>query len=751
MQATTKEITLTNGLVISIESGRMARQADGAIVLRCGDTMLLATVCGSKEPKDLPFLPLTVDYQEKFSGAGKIPGGFLKREGRLNDHEILTSRIVDRSVRPLFPEGYRYETQLMIQMLSSDGEVQPDALALVAASAALNISPLTFSEPVSSVRIGYKEGEYLVNPTVSEMEGAELDLMVSGTSANLNMVEGEMREVSEDVMVGALEIAHENIKLLNDLQRQMVEAVGEEKREFEGVAHNEDLKKRIEELASERINEIAHTHTYRKSERSEAFSALADEVAETLREENEEFDEDGSAELFDIYFKDLKRGLMRKMIVREKIRIDGRKPTDIRDIWTEVDVLPRAHGSSLFTRGETQALATVTFGSRLDEQMIDWATVSTYKKFMLQYRFPPFSTGEVKPVRGVSRREVGHGNLAERAVKNLVPEDNQYTLRVTSEVLESNGSSSMATVCASSLALMDAGIQMKKAVSGIAMGLIAEEGEFVILTDILGDEDALGDMDFKVTGTREGITACQMDIKVDGLPYDVLAQALEQARQARLHILDKMDESIAEPREDYKPHAPRMVRIEIPADDIGAVIGKGGEVVQALQKETGTTITIDEDEEKEIGIVSISSEDKASIEEAHNRVLRIIEKPEVGKVYNGKVVNIRESGAFIEILPGKDAYLHISEVAWEHIPDIESVLSKGDIVEVEYLGIDKRSGKPRVSRKKLLPKPENYTPPKRGGGGGGGRDGNRRGGGGGNRRGGNRGGGGGGRHRRNDN
>ncbi len=740
MNVIRKSVTLDNGQTIELEHGRLAKQADGAVVLKTGDTMLLATVVANKEfDPDFPFLPLSVDYREKFSGSGRIPGGFLKREARPNDHEVLTSRIIDRSIRPMFPDGYKPEIQVIVQLISSDIHDQPDALALVAGMAAIMTSDIPFEEPVCSVRVGYKDGEYVINPPFDDAEKLELDLIVSGTADNITMVEGEAKEVSEEIMTEALKTAHESIKKLNAVMEDIRKEAGKTIREFDVPAERDDVRDFVREQTSDKINSVIHKHDLGKFERSSEIKAIKDEMVEALKEKfgEEAVTEEKLDDKAKSYFKDLQSELVRKMILDEGVRLDGRKGEDIRDVWCEVDYLPRAHGSSVFTRGETQSLTTVTFGTKLDEKIVDQATESGYKKFMLQYSFPPYCTGEVKFLRGPARREIGHGNLAERAVKGMVPEDNPYTLRVTSEVLESNGSSSMATVCAASLAMMDAGIKLKRAISGIAMGLIVEGDKYAILTDILGDEDHLGDMDFKLCGTREGITACQMDIKVRGLSYEVLGQALAQARDARLRLLDIMDETIAEAREDYKEFVPRIVRMEVAKDYIGAIIGKGGETIQGLQEETNTTITIDEVDGK--GIIHISSANGTDIEKAKERIEQITYEPEVGEVFTGKVVNIRESGAFVEFLPGKDGYLHISEVAWEHIPSMESVLSTGDEVEVMYVGIDKRNGKHRLSRKRLLDKPEGYEERPRGGGGG--RGGDRRGGGrGGDRRGGGRGG-----------
>jgi polyribonucleotide nucleotidyltransferase len=725
MKAITEAVKLENGSSIELETGILAKQADGAVVLRVGETMVFASAVAKDESDpSMPFLPLSVDYQEKFSSTGKIPGGFIKREGRQNEYEVLASRVVDRSLRPLFPDDYKAEIQVIIYLISSSNkETRPDALACVAASSALLISDIPFHEPVSTVRIGYKNDAFMVNPPVTEMEDSEMDLIVAGTMDNVVMVEGECLEVGEETMVEALRFAHENIKHLNQAQLDMREQAGKPKRDYDKPEFHEELYNRLKRETEASIQAIAHQYELGKHERSDKFDEVRDAFIERMKEEDPEFEEQGLEFWAKEYFNELKDQTIRKMILDEHVRLDGRGLNDVREIQCEVDYLPRAHGSAVFTRGETQSLTTVTLGSKVDEQIIDYATEDGSKRFMLQYRFPPFCTGEVKPMRAPARREIGHGHLAERAVKNMVPETNDYTIRVASDIMESNGSSSMATVCAATLALMDAGVQIKRPVSGIAMGLIVEGDNYAILTDILGDEDHLGDMDFKVTGSREGITACQMDIKVRGLSYEVMGKALAQAKEARHHVLDKMLETIEAPRQDYKPHAPRIVRIEIPADMIGAVIGPGGKVVQDIQKTTGTTITVEE--EDEYGVVMISSPDQASIDAARQKIDKIIEVPEVGKTYTGKVVNIRESGAYVEFLPGKDGYLHISDIAWEHIPDVESVLQKNQEVEVQYVGVDSRSGKHRLSRKALLPKPEGYVEKPRGGGGpkGGGRGG----------------------------
>ncbi|HHP7242903.1 MAG TPA: polyribonucleotide nucleotidyltransferase [Cyclobacteriaceae bacterium] len=700
----TKSIQLKDGREISIETGRLAKQADGAVVVKMGKTMILATAVSKTDPLEgADFMPLSVDYQEKFAAAGKIPGGFLKREGRLSDYEVLVSRLVDRILRPMFPDDYHADTQINLSLISADEEVFPDALAALAASAALSISDIPFNGPISEVRVIKLGDEYHINPSPKQITEASLDLMVGASYDNIAMVEGESNEVSEGEMLEALKVAHEAIKEQCILQKDLIEAIGGvEKREYDHEVHDEELKEKIYKDYFDKVYDIASKGIANKSERKSQFDAIKEAFVESLPEDDET-DED----LINKYFHNLEKDAIRKYVLDTHKRIDNRDLDEIRPIWSEVDYLPSAHGSAIFTRGETQSLTTVTVGTKLDEQMIDGAMISGYNKFILHYNFPGFSTGEVKPNRGPGRREVGHGNLALRALKAVVPPDheNPYTVRVVSDILESNGSSSMATVCAGTLSLMDAGIKIKAPVSGIAMGMISdsETGKYAILSDILGDEDHLGDMDFKVAGTEEGITACQMDIKIDGLSYDLLAEALEQAKTGRLEILNKMKESISEPRTDLKPTAPRIYQMRVDKDFIGAIIGPGGKVIQELQKETGATIVIEEKDE--FGEVNIFSNDKDSLEGAVNKIKQIVAVPEVGAVYDGVVKSIMPFGAFIEFLPGKDGLLHISEIKWERLESMDGVLEVGEEVKVKLIEVDKKTGKFRLSRKALLPKP----------------------------------------------
>ncbi|MEH0157760.1 polyribonucleotide nucleotidyltransferase [Limibacter armeniacum] len=704
-----KTIALPDGREISIESGKMARQADGAVVLRMGNTMLLATVVSSTDLREgIDFFPLSVDYQEKFASAGKIPGGFLKREGRLSDREILISRLVDRALRPMFPSDYRYETQVNISLISADQEAQPDALVALAASCALAVSDIPFPTPISEVRVILtKDGEYVVNPTPAQIEACDLDLIVAASEENILMVEGEMNEVSEDVMLEAMKVAHDAIKVQCQAQAELTEMAGKtEKREYDKGPENEELEKEIFDKVYDKLYAVAKASIKNKSERKEAFSAIKQEYLDALPEDDETID------LFLVkkYLNAAEKKAARNLVLDEKVRLDGRQLTEIRPIECEVDYLPSAHGSALFTRGETQSLTTVTMGTKLDEQMIDGAMFQGTSRFILHYNFPGFSTGEVKPNRGPGRREVGHGNLALRALSMVMPPENEnpYTVRVVSDILESNGSSSMATVCAGSLALMDAGVKLKSTVSGIAMGMISdpETGKYAILSDILGDEDHLGDMDFKVTGTEKGITACQMDIKVDGLSYEVLKSALAQANEGRSHIRGKMEAVIKEARPDLKPHAPRSVTIEIEQDMIGAVIGPGGKIVQEIQKETNTTVVIEEVEGK--GLVNIFAVNGDDMKAAVERVKAIIAVPEIGEVYDGVVKSIQPFGAFVEFMKGKDGLLHISEISWERIETMDGVMEVGEEVKVKLIDIDKKTGKYRLSRKELLAKPEGY-------------------------------------------
>jgi polyribonucleotide nucleotidyltransferase len=702
-QAIVKSFDIGDGRMISIETGKLAKQADGSVVVRMGNTMLLATVCAKKEVgENVDFLPMSVDYQEKYASVGRFPGGFFKREARLSEYEILISRLVDRALRPLFPDDYHADTQVLITLISSDADIMPDALAALAASAAISVSDIPFNGPISEVRVGRIDGKFVINPSRSAMETADIDIIVAGTMKDINMVEGEMNECSEDDLAAAMKFAHEAIKIQCQAQVELAEMVkSTTKREYNHETHNEELKAAIEKACYDKVYAVAKMGNANKTERAELFKAIREEFAATLSEE----DQKANAFLIKKYFHDVEKDAIRDCVLKERTRLDGRKLDQIRPIWSEVDYLPSAHGSAIFTRGETQSLTTVTLGSKLDEQLIDGAVVNGYSKFLLHYNFPPFSTGEVKPMRGTGRREVGHGNLAMRSLKRVLPSDSTYTIRVVSDILESNGSSSMATVCAGTLALMDAGIKITKPVAGIAMGLIAnDKGEYAVLSDILGDEDHLGDMDFKVTGTKDGIVACQMDIKVDGLSYEVLAQALNQAKAGRLHILGEMAKTIAAPREDYKPHAPRIVIIEIPKEFIGAVIGPGGKIIQEMQRESGATISIEEI--GNIGRVEISSPDKASIDKASARIRGIVAIPEVGETYTGKVKSIMAFGAFVEFMPGKDGLLHISEIDHKRIETMDGIFKEGEMVTVKLIGVDPKTGKFKLSKKALMPKPE---------------------------------------------
>lgn len=703
---------MDDGRTIEIETGKLAKQADGSVVVKMGGTMLLAAVTCAKEARpDTDFMPLSVDYKEKFAAAGRYPGGFMKREGRPSDYEILISRLIDRALRPLFPEDFHAEVFVNVFLISAEKDIMPDALAGLAASAALAVSDIPFNGPISEVRVGRVNGEFVINPSFCQLKEADLDIIVGATYDNIMMVEGEMKEVSEAEMLDAIKFAHAEIKKHCKIQMELMEETGKTvKREYSHEENDEDLRKAVEEFCYERCYTIAKSG-HDKHTRTEAFDALKEEFLQTLPEEELEEKE----MMVSRYYHDVEKRAMRQMILNDGIRLDGRKPADIRPIWCEIDYLPMAHGSAVFTRGETQSLTTVTLGTKLDMKEMDEVLIQGTEQFVLHYNFPPFSTGDARPTRGVGRREVGHGNLAHRALKSMVPvgEANPYAVRVVSDILESNGSSSMASVCAGALALMDAGIKLKKSVSGIAMGLISEPGgkKYAILSDILGDEDHLGDMDFKVTGTRDGITAAQMDIKVDGLPYQVLEEALEQARVGRLHIMDEMDKTISEPRADYKPHVPRIIQITIPQDFIGAVIGTGGKVIQEIQKETGTTITITED--GDFGIVDIFGEDKEGMDAALEMIKLITTVPEVGQVYDGKVISVLEFGAFVEILPGKEGLLHISELDWKKTNKVEDVVKVGDQVSVKLMEVDERTGKMRLSRKALLEKPEGYVEPER--------------------------------------
>ncbi|MBN2275813.1 MAG: polyribonucleotide nucleotidyltransferase [Bacteroidales bacterium] len=697
-----KEIDLGDGRIITIETGKLAKQADGSVVVKMGDTMLLATVVAAKEAvENVDYMPLSVDYKEKFAAIGRFPGGFLKREARPGDSEILVSRLIDRALRPLFPDNYHAEVFVNVMLISADKETMPDALAGLAASAALAVSDIPFNGPISEVRVARVDGQFVINPSFSQLTQSDIDIMVGATLENILMVEGEMNEVSEEDMLEAIKFAHEAIKPQCQVQLELSQELGKiQKREYCHEVHDEELRKRIWDENYDKIYQIIKK-TPAKHDRHEALEAVVTEFIASFPEEDEV-----NESLIKGYFHDVEKEAMRKLVLTESIRVDGRKTDEIRPIYCDVDYLPTAHGSAVFTRGETQSLTTVTLGTKMDEKEIDDVLFQGSEKFVLHYNFPPFSTGEARPVRGLSRREIGHGNLAHRALKRMIPEDNCYAIRVVSDILESNGSSSMATVCAGTMALMDAGVRIKRPVSGIAMGLITEEkaSSYAILSDILGDEDHLGDMDFKVAGTREGITATQMDIKVEGLTYDILGKALEQARVGRMHILDKLEEAISAPRPDYKPHVPRIIQITVPKEMIGAIIGPGGKVIQDIQAKTGTVIVIEEIDS--VGVVDISSADKASIDAALDRIRAIIEVPEVGKVYNGVVKGIQTFGAFIEILPGKQGLLHISEISWERVKNVEDVLKEGDTVEVKLIEIDEKRGNLRLSRKALLPKPE---------------------------------------------
>ena len=755
---------LPDGREVSIETGKLAKQADGSVVLTMGKTMILASAVSKKDAMDnVDFLPLSVDYQEKFASAGKIPGGFLKREGRLSDHEVLICRLVDRVLRPLFPSDYHADTQILLYLISADKDVLPDALAALAASAALSVSDIPFNGPIAEVRVVKCGKEFIVNPTPEQIEKSSLNLMVGASYENICMVEGESKEVSEEDIIEALKVAHDVIKRLCELQNELAKKVGKiekstlnlmvgasyenicmvegeskevsekdiiealkvahdaikglcvlqnelakkvgniEKREYSHENSDEDLLKDIKEKTYDKLYKIAEEGISNKKKRGEKFKEVREEYLSNIKED-EEFDEF----LFGKYFHDIEKEAIRNSVLDKKIRLDGRKLNEIRPIWSEIDYLPNAHGSSVFTRGETQSLTTVTLGTKLDEQMIDGAMYNGYNKFILHYNFPGFSTGEVRPNRGAGRREIGHGNLALRALKNMIPsdEDNPYTIRIVSDILESNGSSSMATVCAGSLALMDAGVEIKKPVSGIAMGMISDSksGKYAILSDILGDEDHLGDMDFKVTGTADGITACQMDIKIDGLSFDVLKEALNQAKEGRLHILSEMNKTIDKPNKDLKSHAPRSYQMSIAKDMIGAVIGPGGKIIQEIQKESGATVLVEEVEEN--GIVSVFASNQDEMDNAVERVKAIVAVPEVGETYVGKVKSIKDFGAFIEFMPGKDGLLHISEIKWERVESMDGVLEEGEEIKVKLIEVDRRTGKFRLSRKALIPKPE---------------------------------------------
>jgi len=707
-----KSIDLGDGRSIVIETGKLAKQADGSVVVRMGRTMLLATVVAAKDAKeDTDFMPLSVEYKEKYAASGRFPGGFLKREARPNDNEILVSRLVDRVLRPLFPDDYHAEVFVTVNLISAEKDIMPDALAGLAASAALAVSDIPFNGPISEVRVARINGAFILNPTLSETKEADLDIIVGATYENIMMVEGEMKEVSEEVMLEALRIAHEAIKVQCVAQKELAEMVGKTaKREYCHEVNDEDLRKKIWDETYKKCYALAASGSDKKT-RSDGFDAIKAEFLAQFTDENPV-----NNALVSRYYHDVEKEAARRLVLDEHKRLDGRKLDEIRPIWCEIDPLPAAHGSAIFTRGETQSLTSVTLGTKLDQKMIDEVLKQGSEKFTLHYNFPPFATGEAKPARGTSRREIGHGNLAHRALKNMMPPDetNPYAIRIVSDILESNGSSSMATVCAGTLALMDAGIKLAKPVSGIAMGLISDKdgSKFAVLSDILGDEDHLGDMDFKVTGTRDGITATQMDIKVDGLSFEVLKQALDQARKGRLHILDIMEQTIAEPRPELKPHAPRIEKIYIPKEMIGAVIGPGGKIIQDIQATTGATIVIEEINGQ--GMVDVFGDNYEVIRAALDRINAICAVPEVGKVYTGKVKTITQFGAFVEILPNKDGLLHISEMDWKKVGTVEELFKEGDIVEVQLIEVDQKTGKLRLSRKPLIPKPEGYVePPKR--------------------------------------
>ena len=706
-QAILKTIEMPDGTQITIETGRLARQADGSVMLRVGDTVLLATVVALPTMREgIDFFPLSVDYQEKFASTGKIPGGFIKREGRLSDYEVLICRLVDRAIRPLFPEDYLCETQVNIVLLSAGPNELPDSYAALAASAALSVSDIPFNGPISEVRVVKYDGQFFVNPTRDIVEKAELDLIVAASAKDIMMVEGECNEVSEEDILAALKVAHEAIRAQVRAQVELAEAVGKtEKRDYSRLAENEELKKQLWDLCYPAYYAVAQNPVAKK-ERSRAFKAIEENYFASLPA-----DAVVDKGMVKRYLHDIQWHAARNLVLNERIRLDGRQTDEIRPIWCEVSPLPIPHGSAIFTRGETQSITTVTLGTKLDEQMIDGAVIEGYNRFILHYNFPAFSTGEVKPNRGPGRREVGHGNLANRALRKVLPpkDENPYTIRVVSDILESNGSSSMATVCAGSLALMDAGIKIKSPVSGIAMGMISDSktGNYAILSDILGDEDHLGDMDFKVTGTEKGITACQMDIKVDGLSYEVLQQALEQAKRGRLHILGEMNKVLSEARPDLKPNAPRTVSLRIPTDLIGAVIGPGGKIVQEIQKVSGATVIIEE--VADAGVVSIFATDQVAMDKALSMVKAIVQLPEVGEIYDGVVKSIMPFGAFVEFVKGREGLLHISEIKWERLETMDGVLEVGEEVKVKLIEVDKKTGKFRLSRRVLLPKPEGMS------------------------------------------
>ncbi len=708
MQIFKEKVQLADGREITIETGKLAKQADGSVVLTMGNTMLLATVVSAKEAKeDVDFMPLSCDYREKYAALGRFPGGFFKREAKPSNYEILISRLIDRALRPLFPDDYHAETFVNVDLISGDSETMADALAGFAASAALMVSDIPFKGPISEVRVAKINGELKINPSISALKNAELDLIVGGTLKDISMVEGEMKEVSEEDMVEALKFAHEAIKIQCEAQKRLEATVGKiVKREYCHENNDEELRKKVFAETYDKALEVARKQLADKHKRAELFEKVKTDFIEKMNEnaaEGEEINE----KLVDKYYHDVQKKAVREMVLNDGIRLDGRKLNEIRPIWSEVDVLPSAHGSAIFTRGETQSLSTVTLGSKLDAQEIDGALLQSTERFILHYNFLPFSTGEARPYHGAGRREIGHGNLAHRALQHVIPTDpevNPYTIRVVSDILESNGSSSMATVCAGTLALMDAGVQISKPVSGIAMGLILDEatGRYAILSDILGDEDHLGDMDFKITGTKDGITATQMDIKIDGLSYEILSKALMQAKEGRSYILEKMMETISEPRSQYKPHTPKIIRFSVAKDFIGAIIGPGGKIIQGIQKDTDTIITIEEVDD--LGMVEISGVNQEKLNKAYNKIREIVAVPKEGEIYEGKVKTIQSYGAFVEIMPGITGLLHISEVDWQRIENIENVLKVGDIVKVKLVKIEP-NGKLRLSKKVLIEKP----------------------------------------------
>lgn len=714
MNVITKTVSLPDGRTISIETGKLAKQADGAVMLRMNNTMLLATVCAAKTAQPgTDFMPLQCDYKEKYSAAGRFPGGFTKREGRAGDYEILTSRLVDRALRPLFPSDYHCEVYVNITLFSADGVDMPDALAGFAASAALAASDIPFEGPISEVRVARINGEYVVNPTFDQLKEADMDIMVGATEENIMMVEGEMDEVPESALLEALKVAHEAIKPMCQLQKELSKELGTDvKREYDDEVNDEELRQQVKDECYKPAYAIAEAGDHDKHQREDAFTEIREGFKERYAAAHPELSPEELEEknaMVDRYYHDVERDAMRRCILDEGKRLDGRKTTDIRPIWCEVSPLPMPHGSAIFTRGETQALATATLGTKLDEKMVDDVLDKSYMRFLLHYNFPPFSTGEAKAQRGVGRREIGHGHLAWRALKGQIPADYPYTVRVVSDILESNGSSSMATVCAGTLALMDAGVPIKAPVSGIAMGLIKNPGEdkYAILSDILGDEDHLGDMDFKTTGTAKGLTATQMDIKCDGLSYEILEKALNQAKQAREHILGKILETMPAPRPELKPHVPRIEAFEIPKEFIGAVIGPGGKIIQGMQEDTGATITIDE--EDGVGKIQVSGPNKESIDAAVAKIRAIVAIPEVGEVYDAKVVSIMPYGCFVEFMPGKEGLLHISEIAWKRLESVEGAgIKEGDTIKVKLLEIDDKTGKFRLSHRVLEEKPEGW-------------------------------------------